>query len=106
MDKQTFPANEIGKQVYILNCHIHLLKQQEAQAEQDKKIDMRTKIKELNELKTKVLLKMVRDGHAQIKTIQMMKDKGVFYIVRVSREHSFHMPATKEAKRLLRKIYG
>jgi len=106
MGKQKIAKHEISTRVYILNCHIHALKQQASESNCEENALIRAKIKEPSNLKSQVLLKMVREGFARFRTIQMEGEKGIFYTVRVSRELSFHILVTNEAKRLMRSLYG
>ena len=94
---------ELAKRLYFLNHHINGLKKQRNKCADELQRNMfRKQIQELYDLKNSVILKMLKDGNAHIRYLQ--KDANVnssYYIVRINREYSFHLPNTKEIKRIL-----
>lgn len=102
INNSKMPKFEVGKRVYILNCHIQAKKQELLHLQEPEKHALQAEIAKLYELKEQVLLKLLREGFATIKYIQMMGDISSYCIIRVNRETTFHLPITREVKKFLR----
>ena len=94
---------EIAKQLYFLNHYILGLKKQRNKCVDGLSRDnLSDEISELYALKNNVLVKMILNGNANIRHIQANKKaKTSYYIVRINRDYTFHMPNTNEIKKVL-----
>jgi len=92
---------EIAKRLYFLNYYLNKLKQQII-ACQDEMVSaaLIAEMKKLYILKNRVLTKMLVEGYARIRQHQVGCD-GRYYIVRINRDITFHLPITKYVKKAL-----
>jgi hypothetical protein len=104
--KPKFHRQVIAKYLYSLNYHIYELKQQAHNAGGiDEKNRLNDEVERLYNLKSAVLVKMIKEGFARIKSVGRSKKK-VFCTVRLNRELTFHIPITEEVAELLRGEHG
>ena len=91
---------ELAKQLYFLNHYILGLKKQRNKcADKLSRDKLSNEIAELYALKNSVLVKMILNGNANIRHIQANKGaKTSYYIVRINRDYTFHLPNTNEIK--------
>ncbi len=91
--------NEIARLLYCLNWHIRDLicavNDQANGLSDQERTDLQDAISALRELKTQVLRKLVREGHAHISGIDASLSRdGVtrYYRIRITSRYSFHTP--------------
>ena len=77
-----------------LNLHIKTLV---AENPTPRSKEVRKLINDLYQLKEDVLLKLLRDGHLRVRYEQRSGRKR-FYVLRATREITFHLPANKTVK--------
>jgi len=101
-EKIKIHKSEITKNIYYLNCYISELKKQKDEcADETFCNDIHAKKKELYLLKERVLIKLVSEGFAGIRQMQIGK-KACYCVVRVNREIAFHLPVSNELSKLMR----
>ena len=101
MSLPVISKKQLGKRVYFINKAVKDL-QAEIQKNPDNEL-LKQRVKELYSLKTKVLLKLLEEGHVSVSFAQI--DGCDYYVFRVDRLYSFHMPRTVEVREAVKK-YG
>ena len=92
-NKPTITKQEMGERLYFLNQVIKDLKAQ-------KNDELKPEIKELYELKSKVLLKLLTERQLSVRG-KARTFQGL-YIFRVNRTFVFHIPQNEEIKEAVR----
>lgn len=90
---------QFGERLYFLN---RAIKDAQAGLQENPNNELlKQRVKELYSLKTKVLLKLLAEGHISVSYTQV--DNCDFYTFKLNRMFSFHMPRTKEAREAIKK---
>lgn len=103
-DKRKMHKSEITKRLYYLNSYIYQLKTKRNECSDEVlRNGITSQLKKFYLLKEHVLVKMIKEGFATIKQMQI-GDKVCYCVVRVNRETTFHLPISNELSKLMRKV--
>ena len=85
-----------------LNYHVKNLREQSvAMEESDEQRQLQILTQELYDLKESVVIKLLNEGHLHLRSRQKCR-RQEFYVLRLNKHHTFHLPKTKRLKEAIR----
>ena len=104
--KLLIKKTEVAKRLIYLSNYIGLLRQRRNE-KTDKALRGRLNadIKELNLLKQRILIKLIKDNCASVSQTQV-SEKACFYVVKLYKDITFHLPVSENLLKIMRKKHG
>ena len=97
------PKSEVAERLFFLNRYIkELIERRNECPDEVLRNNMGAEIKELYTLKNNTVIKMVLNGNASIRSVQKSRIMS-YYVVRINRGCTFHLPITRKVKRIFNK---